>query len=256
MIHFVPKHEDLKWYSMPLLVPREVGREAPGVEIIGTGILFQIGQKRFCVTARHVADLADETDLLYPASADKAVMFSGDRARTNPALDEAPAPIRNLDLAILTLGDAPVHPRYRFLGSGQLYNSQEPIEGGIGGVAVGYPSGRNKTFRNSPRVSSEQMSMGFITAPIERYESLGLHPGLHLAFEHDKEVIHESGQTGPLPKLKGMSGGGMWLRVPGNRYALAGITSDHLLRDRVVFGTRIQMVNGLIRDYLQGRPAA
>ena len=246
MAIYYPPFEDLAYYCCPLMKPRELHQESPGLEIFATATLLSVDDRRFLVTARHVADELDQTHVLYPKNAEEAPAFTGPRIRTNPQLEATEPPFSNLDVAVLDLGDNPIHERYRFLGVGQL-GRNEPVPDGIRCLVTGYRSGANKTRRNSPDVQAKQECFVFSTLDPGRYESYGLHPKLHLALVHEREVVTNKGQKIKPPPMNGMSGGGMWIDT-GSGFALTAITSDHLASDRIVFGSRISVALELIRN--------
>lgn len=254
MIIYTPPFEDLHLYCCPLMIPREIGIPAKGLEIIGTATLLQVSGRRFLVTARHVSDFILETHLMYPKSDVEAVPIVGKWIRSDPRLSETESPLREVDIAILPLGENELHPRYRFLGEGQLL-AEAVLRGGIECVAVGYPSGSNKTIRNSIDVRPKQVAFQFPTLDLEKYSELNIDSTLYLAMEYDREVTRTDPKTRKsqktrLPKLKGISGGPMWIKVPKD-YALAAITSDQREGKRVIFGTRIRMALEMIYDVLQ-----
>lgn len=239
------------------MAPREIGKPATGLEIIATATLLQIEGNRFFVTAGHVADLTDVTHLLYPKSDTEAAAFLGQRYRTNPELRGLPPPACNIDIAILPLEDIEIHPRYRFLGEGQLITNGDFHEG-IQCVAAGYPSGINRTIRNNIDVKPKQIAFQFPTIEPDRYREYDLDTSMHLAMKYEREVTRTDPKSGKsqktkLPKLKGISGGPMWIRTS-NGYALAAIVSDHPTEKRIVFGTKIDLARKMIYQHLRSRP--
>lgn len=249
MILYHPKFEDLHLYSCPLLIPRERYKPSEGYEIIGTATLLSILDDRYLVTAKHVADITDEDHLLYPKSDSEVELFKGDRMRTNPVFETMEAPAKNFDIAVLRLGDVPIHPKFRFLGRGQLAPN-EIVPGDISCVLTGYPGGKNKTRPKSIYVKSNEVAWYFTTIEPKEYEKYGLDPRYHLAVKHDREVYTDKGQKVRPPKMKGMSGGPMWIDA-GDGYVLTAITTDHLIEERIVFGTRIEIAVNAVYELLR-----
>ena len=223
-----------------------MNKQSAGLKVFATATLLHINGDRFMVTARHVADILDETQVLYPKSDEEAPAFTGPRIRTNPELDATEPPFSNLDIAVLGLGNNELHGRYRFLGLSQL-SPTEAVPEGIRCFVTGYRAGANRTRRNSPHVKVKQEYFEFSTLAPDDYARFGLHPEFHLALIHDREAVTSKGQKIKPPPMKGMSGGGMWIDT-GSGFALTAITSEHLEADRVIFGTRISVALALIES--------
>jgi len=201
------------------------------------------------VTSKHVAELTDEIHLLYQENDKEAAVFSGEWIRTNSDFEKMKAPACNIDLAVLHLGESPIHPQYRFLSITNL-SPPDIVPGGIRCIAIGYPAGKNMTHPKSPYTQANQVSFELATIEPERYHGLGLDPRFHLAIKHDGEVVTRQGQTVRLPNMKGMSSGPMWIETDAG-FVLTAFTSDHDMPAHVVFGTRAIFAEMAVSEYLQ-----
>ncbi|MBY0496903.1 MAG: hypothetical protein K2Y23_22055 [Cyanobacteria bacterium] len=89
--------------------------------------------------------------------------------------------------------------------------------------------------------------MTAIPSTPEKYAAGALDEGVHLAIDYDERDINRGGKRVVPPRLQGVSGGGMF-RFNGlsDEIKLVAIAVEHRRNERIIVGTRIDVVLGLI----------
>jgi len=243
----LPTLNQVKVYCCPLLAPFTLGSQTDGLEVIGTGTLVKIKEYSCLITAKHITDLSEETDLLYPKNNEEAIVYRGEISSIKNNLSDEDSPLSKLDLSVLYLTKNDLHDQYDFLPE-ELTSSNVIIEGDIGCTITGYPMGKNKSRVKNKFIVANQVAWEFATIDPDDYKKYGLNPEIHLALKYDRNVLTNKGQKVKPPKMKGFSGGPMWLHTD-NGLLLSGIVSYNDHENRIVYGSRIELAKQAVYEY-------
>ncbi len=121
---------------------------------------------------------------------------------------------------------------------------------------VGHPTNKTKLRYGTLIVKSEMYSYTGSVADNSAYEELSLFPFFHVVVNFDStKCLNRQGERYNFPKVKGMSGGGVWLLEDLNLHSskshinkLVGIGIECHNTPKVLVGTRIGAVIELIKS--------
>lgn len=244
----LPKLNQVKVYCCPLLAPFTLGSQNDGLEVIGTGTLVAIKDFTCLITAKHITNLSEETDLLYPKNNEEAIIYRGDISSIKSNLSDHNNPLSKLDLSILYLKKNDIHDKYEFLPE-ELTSSNMIVKGNTGCTITGYPMGKNKSRFKNKFINAYQDAWEFATIEPDDYKKYGLNAEIHLALKYDQHVLTNKGQKVKPPKMKGFSGGPMWLHTD-KGLLLTGIVSYNDHENRIVYGSRIELAKQAVYEYM------
>jgi hypothetical protein len=232
------------------------------IHIAGSGVPFRAGEFRFLLTAAHVCfDSSRALIPLFTMGSERPRALTGRRG----AWEYVPGKTPDIDLAVIALDDdlaGELEGVYQFATPGGTSNATAKAPG-IHYLIAGYPAERNS------------LSWGFI-APLATHLITGdikdtaeALPGksneFHFVLGHPgKTVPAHSGGRFRVPKVQGMSGGGVWrieIDIPrklSTSPSLVGIGIEYHKAKRIFVATRVQAAIPLVNDLFrleQGLPA-
>jgi hypothetical protein len=226
----------------------------------GCGVLFEIENNYFVITAAHV--LAEHSDTTYAVIGNDGVYLGGlmffvalsdDKKRKDDKidlafvrLDSSTAEIIKKQHSFLTIEDFKLG--HRVHGDGQY-------------LLFGYPATKTK----SKKVNHEDL---IIAAPFIydakthqnfKYEKFGFQEVSHIAINFTGEIITNVNKNSHLaPSMEGLSGSGLWY-LPAfpspdvvNQRKLVGIVIERIneLNNKVIVSTSIDLVTESLRNNL------
>jgi hypothetical protein len=226
----------------------------------GCGVLFQIDNNYFVITAAHV--LAEHSDTTYAAIGNDGVYLGGlmyfvalpsDKKRKEDKidlafvkLDSSTAEIIKKQHSFLTIGDLQLGHQVNSIGQYLLY---------------GYPSTKTKTKKAyqedlivaAPFLYYAKAHLNF------KYEKFGFKQISHIAIHFSGEIITNVNNNSHLaPNMEGISGSGLWY-LPGFPSAgvvthrkLVGIVIERIneLQNKVIVSTSIDLITETMRNNL------
>jgi rhamnose transport system permease protein len=220
-------------------------RAENGYELEGSGVLLQIGNKRFLLTAGHVLDRANE-GLAYIGLPRGYLQITGAFKATTP-----PDGNRNedrVDLGFIALDEHvanAIAETYAFL----FIHNLDVLDDGREGthyVVNGCPW--KKVKKDGKTLRPQMYELRLTGRSHNDYPALGLSPERHIAMEFDrKKMTNGFGRRVESPKLSGVSGGPVWKMVsvahpsgkPALTKRLVGIVIEHHETQRTLIATRI-----------------
>ncbi|MCA1807211.1 MAG: trypsin-like peptidase domain-containing protein [Actinobacteria bacterium] len=245
--------------TIPLCQPQRLTVPRP----VGSGVLIEVEQHRFLLTAAHVLDNASKDSPVYAIVLTEFVTL-GFRWRTR-ATERTQGKDRG-DLAIIPLGKkaADAWSECRALKLEDFDPSLNPMDivPTTGFLAIGFPNTKQpkilKKGGYAPAVhhflSNAELS--------EDHRNLGLISDLHIAIGYDPRGFTSSRGRNELPKPVGMSGGGLWripfaLGVGQPEPKLVGILNEyHKSPNHVIVATRLSPVlRALVQFVPETRPS-
>lgn len=238
--------EDVKVYNFPVLI--ENNRSKP--ELIGSCVFLIIDDRKFFVTAGHVANECANSPILVGYNS-KLVEFSGVIIKT------AGTNTDKIDIAILELNDV----FFVKINNSDCVTLEMIAPSGTCAEQkiysfIGYPATKSKIDCSRNNTVKSKMYMYFnTTCEGSVYEDMSLTPDTHILIKFDaKKCKNESGELVTFPKPNGLSGGGVWLhkklthiRDETTKY-LAGIAIEHHADKKCLLGVSIEAVIEVLKQ--------
>ena len=240
-VRLQPLAQRIAHSTVPLCERGRGGRVTPA----GSGVLLQIDDRRYLLTASHVFENVVPSQPIFAIAGGKFVsLASGLRWRTRPKSQAARDPA---DLAVVQLP-----AKYEeWTGAGFIgLSDTDPLGADVelarttAFLALGYPQSKQpKSVRSGPYAA---FAYHFLThrEPIEAGNSMGAVPDQHIAVGYDRGGFVGAPGVSKMAKPLGMSGGGLW-RVPfATRAAhpqakLVGILIEYHAGQKVILASRI-----------------
>jgi hypothetical protein len=220
----------------------------------GLGIFIEISDQFILLTAAHVLDGGDDSDLR--AGVNKSFVsldgmwyrtrlpFSGNREHDK------------VDIGYCILEDdetlSELQSSDRVLNRSDVILN-EPLPG-LSLRTCGYPVSRIK-FGDDHSVITDLTSVEGDEITPEDYEELGLDPKINIAMRYNRKRMFSprlARTMTPVQKLEGMSGGGIFVEAfddqpPFVKFKLVGITTNHSkVNPSIIYGTRLtEFVKGI-----------
>lgn len=227
--------------TVPLCQSTERRRVTPA----GSGVLLQIEERRYLLTASHVFEHAVVGRPIVAIAGERFVsLASAPRWRTKPL----PGGVDRADLAVVELGQGRTDAWHgvSFLGLADIDPFGPDLEAApaTAFMALGYPRSKQpKVLRDG---SYAAFLYHFVThlEPIPPDSAVGADPSLHLVIGYDRQDFVGTPGVTKMPDPDGMSGGGLW-RIPGALTSerpvghLVGILTGHHARPRLILASRI-----------------
>ncbi|MER8632727.1 hypothetical protein NKH55_23590 [Mesorhizobium opportunistum] len=172
------------------------------VDQIGTGTLFNYGDRLMLVTARNIFDEIEPEDLVLPSRGTTALHGIGPYFLHR-------ADNSDIDIAIVELRHQPSIDRARY--SWKILEFANTATASAEGwfVLTGYPSIKSKRLGGLLGSSLLSLHSGRLPEVPPKAEP-PVHPDLDLFFEFAKEGEILDGTKGDIPHLGGCSGGPIW----------------------------------------------
>jgi hypothetical protein len=227
---------------------------------IGTATLFEVGQRRFAVSAEHVFKrLATRTLAL--ANEGLSEIAHQQYFYTVPVgSQEDPFDISFVELSAEQVNDL---GRCRFLHPSECDLHHRPDVRrpyGTKYYVLGFPCSLQKLAPRGERYQPVAMVVQTLPAPFDKYRKLVVQPENHLLLDFDRKDA--SGVTGPRtsPQLNGMSGCGIWTaprdftESPVTQRLVGILIEYHAQSIKAVVGTRVAAVfDGIARFFPEAR---
>ena len=224
----------------------------------GTGVLIEIDNKGFLVSAAHVLEKKD----VYLLQENYEISLGGKKFYT-PIPEDSKREDDQIDIGVLELNTED-HERFKeffeFISLDKIEVNHHVTKDNYY-MAIGFPS--SKTDRTDSVEYIKSKPFIFTTQAIENEDLIkqGYSYSDNIFVEYNKKEVQEPGknhlQIGPDPD--GNSGGGLWhiVKNPGEfnieifenyfPYKLVGILIEHKRREKVMIATRIDHVTEFIR---------
>jgi hypothetical protein len=240
----------MKSYTCMLLT------DTSNYKVHGTGVFIQIQNHYFLISAAHVFDKYRE--LFIPLSKGYEIIMPGGTTYNHKAANRDKDAI---DIGVMKLdNDCISHllRAYSFLQADDLainhiFQSEEYY------TFLGYPSTKSKVSWNTNIF--ETNSFFHFTTPKrnEEYSKFNRNPAVNVVTLYNRKLSfnHKKNIFGTGPDLHGISGCGLWFTDPLDlsmgiiKPKLTAIMTDWPIKNRsIIIGTRIDVITGIIRKYL------
>lgn len=209
---------------------------------VGSGLLLQVGNVPFLLTAGHVLDMIEGRTLLL-ASSTSLVRVLENRFTSAPL--SGSREYDPYDIGFVRLSDETVRELdgVRFLTMAETDATDTSSENEFFQF-FGWPIRKGKLQSGEHHAVLEPLPFASIGAPRATYEELGLDPRWHLVMDfRRKRVMSESGIKAVV-KPNGVSGGAMWkldaLKKRESTNRVVAILHQHDPYRNVMIGTRIR----------------
>lgn len=240
----------IKSYTCMLLI------DESNYKVYGTGILIQIQDHYFLISAAHVFDKYGE--FFIPLSKDYEIIKPGGTVYNHNAVNRDKDII---DIGVLKLDDKCVPHllrSYNFLQADNLainhiFQSEEYY------TFLGYPSTTSKILYKTDIFDSTTFFHFTTPERNENYSKLNRNPAVNVVTSYNKKrsFLHKKNMFGTGPDLHGISGCGLWFTDPLDlstgiiKPKLTAIMTDWPIKNRTItIGTRIDVITGIIKKYL------
>jgi hypothetical protein len=222
-----------------------------------SGVLIKIGGKYFLLTAAHVLDAGDHSDL-YAGLNDSFVSLAGMWSRT-PLPPSEDRTDDNEDIGYCCLESSETGRKlassWNVLGRADVI-VDEAVPGPSFRVC-GYPA--TKIEIGDGYVETVVSSIEGFEIASNEYEQLGLSPKVNIAIRFNRKRMFSpllARTITPMQILGGMSGGGIYVETPVPeppfmKFLLVGITTTHHLGKSLIIGTRL---DAFVRQIYRNRP--
>lgn len=203
----------------------------------GSGVLIQVADRHFVITAAHVLDLWGKLSLIVPLAGGMTVNLTACRAEVTKDTEHA-------DFAIIPLTEAM---------AAVLLQSKAFVRLSEMDAAAATPQGMHAVFgypQELSRIAQRGRLSNALFYPTNLMPLPDIDPELAIAMEIHAEIEDSDGDRSRLPDLRGISGCGMWRLTidvddadawSTDRIRLVGI--EHTVRpNRWIRGTRIRHV--------------
>lgn len=225
-------------------------------KIHGTGVFIQIQDHYFLVSAAHVFDRY--RDLFIFLSEDYEIIKPGGTTFYN---DPADRDKDGVDVAVLKLDDycvSHILRRYSFLQADDL-EINHTFKDGECYTLLGYPATKSKVLYKTDIFDATTFFYFTSPAKIDEYSKLNRNPDVNAVATYNKKSVYNvrNNTFGMGPYLHGISGCGLWYTDPSHLISgiikpkLTAIMTDWPVKNRsLIIGTRIDVITGIIRKYL------
>lgn len=225
-------------------------------KVHGTGVFIQIQNHYFLISAAHVFDKYRELFILlssdYEIIKPGGIIFYNNVERRDKD---------GIDIAIMKLdNDCVPHllRTYNFLQAEDLainhiFQSEEYY------TFLGYPVTKSKNIYKTDIFDVTTFFHFTTPEKQENYSKFNRHPAVNVVTSYNKKMAFNSKNNmfGTGPDLHGISGCGLWFTDPSNLISgiikpkLTAIMTDWPIKNRsIIIGTRIDVITGIIRKYL------
>lgn len=214
---------------------------------IASGILIRKYRKYFLLTCKHVFDGINGSDVIILTRSLFAVRLPDEIMFINNATD-------SIDLALIEFkGDRlnMLKSYYSFLPFRNL-GVKHVFDEDLFYLLYGYIN-RQTQLKEQAYFSTDSFAYLTNIRHYKKFEALGFNYDENISLEYNRRKqsdFDDNRMIGPK-ELKGMSGGGIWLSVPGRkkdtyRYLLVGIMIEERLERGFIIGTKIGLIQNEI----------
>jgi hypothetical protein len=202
-------HEEfLRLVTVPVLINRE-----KGVDVLGTGTLFEIETKIFLVTAKHLFDDENYNKVAMPASPnDRTIAYLNDN-KLHLLGDQTS---RELDICAIELRHAPlVEYVKRHWTCLTLDDTTTPASEGRF-IVCGYPSSLSSHRKNGHEIDVVTKILAFYTnrIPSPQNAERPVDDSIDIFLRHGSVNRTIDGERAQSPKFQGVSGASIWETQP------------------------------------------
>lgn len=243
-------------YIVPICEDDGTDRNWPTVH--GTGLLVNIGEFSFLVSAAHVFDPLKRGRDLYFYSDVRTKCHLAGQARLTPT----PAGGRQddrFDIGVFKLSNnarPPYLPIEKFaLPSDLLFPWQKPRHQQTY-LITGFPATKSKVDLKRNEFQSEPFVHIATSLSTTEYTQMGISPETHIALKFAKKVIGKRGQLQMPPTPNGLSGSPVWLinasdfANDGSHSSVVGILTTHKRGSRALIATDIAAACQLMKEFI------
>jgi hypothetical protein len=225
----------------------------------GTGLLVQVRDDCFLISAAHVFDPLKEGRDLYFYSDTRTLchLASAGPARLTP-IHDGKRENDKFDVGVLKL-EGPARPPYqpvdKFALPGDLLFPLQNPRDRQAYLVTGFPASKSKVKLKQNDFCSVPLAHAATSSPMEEYERIAVSPKSHIVLTFGKKVIRKNGQLQASPAPQGLSGSPVWL-VNATDFAenrthstVVGIVTDHKPKSGALVATDIAVAWGLIKQF-------
>lgn len=228
-------------------------------EFLGSSVLFKFDDIHYIFSASHVFDKTKVKRYVIGVSNSMIGIYKGKYHISN--LLESKRLFENkieTDISIVELDDEAVEMILKdggkqFLELKDLAINQKVDDDSY--LVLGFPQDRTKNDTKDNTIWRLNL-LSFVNTESSKklYKKHGINPLTHLVIDYDKKMYKVENQDKDkvkLPRLEGISGGGVWSLHLSNDIIvpkLSGILSDYRLKDRpIIISNRIENYSELLR---------
>jgi hypothetical protein len=230
----------------------------PNQHAAGSGILFNIDERYFILTAAHV--YSEQHEKLYIVASGEAISLGG-MLYTTPLPKSGSRLYDKIDLAVIEIENVianKIETEFKFIKLvdielGHLVDKQSRY------LSVGYPLTKTKRIWGKDELKSQPSALILSPTLKFNYEKFGFSFNTHIAVDFNRKIISENNQTPHFsPSLEGISGSGLWylpdfLNKESNYCKkLIGIIIEKVNgpSGNAIIATRIDLITELLRQQL------
>ena len=236
--------------TVTLYIPSD--KSGGSIEALGSGVLYHENDDYFLLTAGHCIK-QDGQKILSGILDGRAYKALNGMAMVDPGLDN------KIDVGIIKLDeesrDACLR-NHKFITPQQIFNNTASVTKPTEYMLAGFPISKVSINHVAKRVAKDMAPFLCQSQDAYYYQKLVFHPAESLLVKLDRRrsQIWGSGEKSMAPKLKGISGGGMWY-VP-NYFVqdldnvvpyLAGIFIEYHPNFRTAVATKFEVFAPLIK---------
>lgn len=243
--HFLPRLLEL---THPILAQGSDGK----LDLIGSSLLIRAGQQQYVLTASHVIDSTERSQLRIGVGSD-IHLLRGQISRITTAGATPGSQEDRADVAMirpdrpLTAEGAKSELSLSAIEFAATPDMRNPV------VLLGYPCSKHRKAHQGNSYEAESYALLATEVDLPEYESLSINRTTHLALSVDRKDVWQPGGGRTAPNLNGLSGSGVWrLPVHGHEAAsafkLAAVFIEHYQKTSIkhAVATRLTTILGLL----------
>jgi hypothetical protein len=243
--HFVPRLLEL---THPILGQGNDGK----LDLVGSSLLIRAGQQQYVLTASHVIDSTEGSQLRIGVGSDIHLL----RGQISRIATTGATPGTKEDRADVAMirPDRPLSAegsKSELSLSAIEFAATPDIRNPV--VLLGYPCSKHRKAHQGNSYEAESYALLAAEVDPPEYESLSIDRTTHLALSLDRKDVWQPGGGRTAPNLNGLSGSGVW-RLPvygpeaASTFKLAAVFIEHYQKTSIkhAVATRLTTILGLL----------
>jgi hypothetical protein len=227
----------------------------PVVNHLGSGVVLEINNSYFIISAGHLFNVDDFPKLMIPAKDDKMTLCNGKLITTYKNYNDK----NKVDLAVFRFSERQnkhIEGHYRFIKPNEIQLEHKTVETSSY-IISGYPINNVEKITGKPIYIAEPLQILTSTVRNRTYKKFGFDPSIHILVKlYGRVKPFLSTHKKRLKKPTGISGSGLWYvpdwtkinddGVP--KHLLIGILTDNYIDQGFVVAVKIDFATEIIRN--------